>query len=206
LYREGLKAIVLTDSRYRVVGLARTAGEASKLSRKLQPDLALVDLALPDSEGSDLIRTLHREFSRLRIIAVCRDLRSKSVAAAMRAGAKAVLSRDSKDGTLLGCLAAVSAGKPFFDETFSTEEAGRGVSGLRARAIALTAREIEILVGVSKGKSKKEIAKKLSLSLKTVENYYSRLLRKVGLDTAVAALRYAVQIGLVDPDEWSRPK
>jgi DNA-binding NarL/FixJ family response regulator len=211
LFREGLQALVRQDARFTVVGLAGSADCAMSEALRSKPDIVLLDLSLPDCRGIELIRRIRTRLPHSRIIVVSPDARPERISSAVEAGVAGYLRRDSRGERLMQCLDVVRGGGFCVDaHTLLDLVHGGNAAVSRPRSAAdppngkgaLTAREKQILHGVANGMTLKEIASELHLSLKTVGNHRSRVVGKLGLNTAVDIVRYAARIGLIDLEEW----
>jgi DNA-binding NarL/FixJ family response regulator len=181
LFREGLKAILGRDSRFKVVGEAGSAREGLGLARKLKPDVVLVDISLPDRSGIQLtseIRTLLPE-SQIMIV----SMHSK--------------------------IDAVGKGEYFLDSSVSHEVVKKLMKfPLKEAKITdaaygtLTPREQEVMRLLAEGLSTKEVAEKLFISPKTVENHRANIMKKLDLHSSLELFRFAARIGLLDVQLW----
>ncbi len=208
LFREGLIAILTRDDGLAVVAQARTGDEALAEAVRVKPDLALIDLSVPDCSGMDPIRRMRRRLPRIKVIAVGPDARPERISAAVEAGIAGYLQRDSQSARLLQCLGIVTAGGFCVDDKTmhgladgmkERSHVGRGAKG---PAQGLTPRQTEILRATAEGKPPKRIASELGVSVKTVENHRAHVMSKLGLSTTVDLVRFAAHTGLIDLDEW----
>lgn len=211
LFREGLKTILRRDTAFDVAGEAGTAQEGMRAALRLRPDLAVVDISLPDKSGIQLVRELAAALPSLRIIVVSMHSKVDYIVEAFQAGATGYVTKDSASENLLNGLVAVADGEFFLDPSISREVAkrlleapgGRGEHGPvpgdgTAAYDALTPREREVMRLVCEGMYTKEIADALSISIKTVEHHRAGVMKKLGLQNTVELVRYAVRIGLID--------
>jgi DNA-binding NarL/FixJ family response regulator len=209
LFREGLKAIIGRNSKYEVVGEAGDIREALHVSKSLKPDLALVDLSLPDGSGIELIGRLQKESPDMRIIVVSMHSKIDYIVSAFQAGAFGFVAKESAAEKLLQAIETVFHGDYFMDTAVSRQVVKKLV-GIQAKDAkfndaayeALTSREQEVMVLVAEGRSSNEIGKKLFISPKTVENHRSSIMSKLGLHSTIELVRYAAKLGLIDVDLW----
>jgi two-component system response regulator DevR len=183
--RQGLIAFLGRHGRFEVVAEAGTCAEAISRARKFCPDLVLMDVRLPDATGIEACRLLHDEFPALPVVFLTSSPDEVDVLAAVIAGARGYVLKQSRSAELVRTLEAVWRGESQFDPSVT------GAVLERIRRIAsdaendgangLTAREKEILPLIAEGKSNKEIAAAIFLSDKTVKNYVSSILGKLGL-------------------------
>ena len=209
LFREGLKSIIGRDNRFDVVGESGTAHEALRLVKKLKPDLALVDMCLPDQSGIHLTRELNRISPETHVMMVTMHSKMKYIVKAFRAGASGYVVKESATERLLQGIEAVLKGEYFMDSHVShkviekivkiPEEDGK-ISD--AAYETLSPREQEIMVFLSEGLTAKQIADNLFISPKTVENHRTNILKKLDLNSTLELVRYAARIGIIDVDLW----
>ena len=209
LVREGLKSTLKPAVEYEVVGQAGNAREAARIVKNLKPDLALLDLALPDKSGIDLCREIRNTSSSTRIMIVSMHSKVDYIVRAFQAGATGYMTKESATERLLQGIQSVLSGEYFMDSSVShsvvkklmqTEEKEMKITD--ANYESLTPREQEVMVLLAEGSSPKEIAAKLFISPKTVENHRTNILNKLGLHSTLELVRYGARLGLVDVDLW----
>jgi DNA-binding NarL/FixJ family response regulator len=209
LFREGLKSIIGRSSKYEVIGEAGDVREALNLIKSAKPDLALVDLSLPDGSGIELIGRLAQISPNTLGIVVSMHSRIDYIVSAFQAGALGFVAKESAAERLLQAIETVINGDYFMDTAVSRQVVKKLV-GIQAKEAkfsdpayeALTSREQEIMVLVAEGRSSNEIGKKLFISPKTVENHRSSIMSKLGLHSTIELVRYAAKLGLIDVDLW----
>ena len=209
LFREGLKTIIGSDGRYAVIGEAGSGNTGLRMARKLKPDLILLDLSLPDQNGLHLIREIRHILPETRVIIVSMHTKIDYIAEAFQAGASGYVVKESASERLLHALEYVTKGDYFLDSSVSKQVVKKLIeSPLRAEKISdvaygsLTSREQEVLRLLAEGFSSKEIANKLSISPKTVENHRANIMNKLDLHSIHELVRYAARLGLIDVDLW----
>jgi DNA-binding NarL/FixJ family response regulator len=209
LFREGLKAIIAADKRFEVVGEAGTGREGLTMAEQLKPDVALVDISLPDESGMQLTRKLRNLLSRTRILIISMHSKIDYIVEAFQAGATGYVVKESAAERLVQGIEAVSAGEYFLDSSISHEVVEKLMkSPVKEARIAdveygtLTTREQEIMRMLAEGISKREIADHLCISPKTVENHRANIMKKLGIHSAMELVRYAARLGLIDIDLW----
>ncbi len=205
MFRIGLKSILARDETYEVVGEAGTAVEALKLAKKQVPDYMIIDISLPDKNGIELTREVLRLLPDCKVLIVSMHTKIFYVTEALRMGALGYLVKESTSETLLKGLNAVSKGRRFVDPSLSKEIAEdlgeAGESNMVDIAYKrLTKREQEIMRLVAEGFTTKEIAERLFISIKTVDNHRANIMNKLGIHRTVELIRYAARIGLIDLD------
>jgi two-component system, NarL family, nitrate/nitrite response regulator NarL len=181
-----------------LVGEASSGREALELVRELTPDVAVIDLKMPDMDGLEVARAVQRAGLPTRVAILTAFLEGSLVFQAVAAGASAYLSKDSERNAITDAIAAVARG-----ETVLAPEAQAGIAGeVRVRGMeerpALTPREQEILEHVAAGRAAPEIAKLLFLSPATVKGHLQNLYEKLGVSDRAAAVAEGMRRGLLE--------
>ena len=209
LFREGLKSIIGRNTAYSVVGEAKNGREGLRIALKLKPDLVLIDISLPDKSGIQLTREIRDQLPETRVLIISMHSKIDYIAEAFQAGATGYVVKESASNGLLKALEAVIGGDYFLDSSLShaVVESLLNIPIKEARIRddeygSLTPREQEIMRLLAEGLSAKEIAAKLFISPKTVENHRSNIMNKLGLHSAIELIRYAARLGLIDVDLW----
>lgn len=211
LYREGLKSIIAKDARYEVAGEASTARQGLEIAKKQRPELALVDVSLPDQTGIALIGEILKWSPETRIIIVSMHSKIDYIVQAFRSGAMGYIVKESAADMLLKGIQLVLSGNYFMDASVS-QEVIKKLAGIPAKEKittgsdydALTPREQEIVVLLAEGLGARDIAEKLFISPKTVENHRANIMRKLGVHSLMELTRYAAKLGLIDIDLWKK--
>jgi DNA-binding NarL/FixJ family response regulator len=209
LFREGLKTIISRDDRFKVVGEAGTGYEGLEMTKRLKPDLVIVDISLPDQSGIQLTRDLRRFLSETKILIVSMHSKIDYIAEAFQAGATGYVVKESASERLLQGLKSVAKGDYYLDSSVSHAVVENLMkSPLKAAKITdadyatLTPREQEVMRFLAEGLSSKAVAEKLFISSKTVENHRANIMNKLGLHSTIELVRYAAKLGLIDVDLW----
>jgi DNA-binding NarL/FixJ family response regulator len=210
LFREGLKTIIGRNGRYEVVAESGSGRAALQMARKIKPVLMVIDLSLPDMSGIQLTREIRAEIPATSIIIVTMHSKVDYIAEAFQAGARGYVIKESAAEGLLKGIETVLKGNYFLDSAVSAQvvETLMHLPGKEARITdtqygALTAREQEILRLLAEGLPPKEIAEKLFISPKTVENHRANIMNKLELHSTIELVRYAAKLGLIDMDLWT---
>ena len=209
LFRRGLKAVLEPNNQFEVVGEAQNGAEALEMVRKLDPDLVVVDISLPDQSGIELTREIRKLLPETRIMIVSMHSKIDYVAEAFQAGATGYVVKESASESLLQGLEQVSKGDYYLDSSLS-QEVVKKLIGPRKKENqishseygGLTPREQEVMRLLAEGLSKKTVAERLFISPKTVENHRVSIMNKLDLHSTVELVRYAAKLGLIDMDLW----
>jgi len=209
LFREGLKAIIERDNRFEVVGEAGNGREGLRLVKELKPDLALVDMSLPDQSGIQLTRELKNASLKTCIMMITMHSKVDYIVKAFQAGATGYVVKESASERLLQGMDTVLKGEYFMDSSVSHKVVKKlmqfpekGAKITDASYDTLTSREQEIMVLLAEGLPSKKIAEKLFISPKTVENHRTNIFRKLNLHSTIELIRYAARLGIIDVDLW----
>ncbi len=209
LFRKGLKAVLEPNNQFEVVGEAQNGAEALEMVRKLDPDLVVVDISLPDQSGIELTREIRSLLPEMRIMIVSMHSKIDYIAEAFQAGATGYVVKESASESLLQGLEHVSKGDYYLDSSLS-QEVVKKLIGPREKENqishsaygGLTPREQEVMRLLAEGLSNKMVAEKLFIRPKTVENHRTSIMNKLDLHGTVELVRYAAKLGLIDMDLW----
>lgn len=211
LFRGGLKLLLAQNPVYKVVGEASTIEEASNLVGVSTPEIILMDIALPDRNGIEGTRRILRQAPASKVIMISMYAKIDYVLQSLQAGAVGYIVKDSTPDILLSALASVAQGYYYFDPTILNEIVQLLLDmHMKAPAISdarygeLTPREQEVMRLVVKGLTSKVIGAKLFISPKTVENHRTKIMEKLGLSTVIDLVKYAVKLGIVDVEAWTK--
>src|SRR5438552_5454065 len=197
LFRKGLEQLIHSDSAFAVCGEASNASEAMDVIRKLNPDLAIVDLSLPGANGIELIKNIRAEFPKLPILVLSMHDESLYALRALRAGAEGYVMKHEAMANVIQAIHEVFNGRPYLSPAMAaqviTKFAHRGSQSEADAVERLSDRELEILELIGKGKEVRQIAKLLHLSPKTVETHRAHIKEKLNLQNARQVARFAVQ-------------
>ena len=209
LFREGLKSIIAGDRHFAVEGEAGDSRSGLAMAKKIKPDVALVDISLPDESGMHLTRRIREALPDTRVMIISMHSKIDYIVEAFQSGATGYVVKESAAGRLVQGLHAVIQGEYFLDSSISHEVVERLMkSPVREARVSdtdygrLTPREQEIMRMLAEGLPKSEIADRLCISIKTVENHRSNIMKKLDLHSAMDLVRYAAKLGLIDIDLW----
>ncbi len=203
-YREGVHAFLSNSPEIDVVGEAGNGEEAIARAAELHPDVILMDLKMPGMNGIEATRRIHETNPETGVLVLTMFDDDDSVFAAMRAGARGYLLKDADKDEVVRAIVAVERGEAIFSpaiarrmiQYFSASPASSNRKGQPDKFAELTERELEILNLIAQGHSNLVIANRLSLSIKTVQNYVSSILTKLQVADRSQAIVRAREAGL----------
>ncbi|MCH8267684.1 MAG: response regulator transcription factor [Acidobacteria bacterium] len=202
IVRQGLRRILEEHSRMEVVGEASDGREAVQMALDKEPDVIIMDVAMPHLGGMEAIRQISKRLPAAKVLVLSMYSDESYVVQMLEAGAKGYLLKDSADTDLVEAVLAVSNGKSFFSPLISKillDEYVRQVQekGISDRYELLTEREREILQLIAEGKTSREIAELLNLSTSTVDTHRGHIMEKLDLHNPYEVVLYAVRKGLI---------
>jgi len=198
LVRKGFQMILAAEPDMEVVGEAGNGHEALELAAKLRPDVVVMDVAMPGLNGIEATRRLAESVPRTKVLALSMHKDAVYVREILRAGAKGYLLKDAFDQDLVNAVRAVAAGQGYLSPAVSEAVLSDYRKHVTDPLDLLTSREREILQLLAEGKTNKEIAGLLGLSVYTVDAHRGRIMEKLNLHSIGELVRYAVRKGLVD--------
>ena len=201
IVRTGIRHVLESEPGFTVVGEAATGVEALELAASLRPDVAVLDISMPGDSGLRIVAELREQSPETRVLILSMHDNTEYVLESLRAGAHGYLLKDGAATELRDAIRAVRRGESFFSPPIAgrlsavvrghPEEAAAGALG------QLTVRERQVLVGVARGHTNREIAVQLGISHRTVETHRESLMRKLGVRTVAGLTRLALEAGLV---------
>jgi two-component system, NarL family, response regulator NreC len=198
LVRQGFSMMLAAQSDMQVVGQAANGREAVELATKLLPDVAILDVTMPELNGIEATRRLAESTPRTRVLALSMHKDAVYVREILRAGARGYLLKDSSDTDLLAAVRAVAKGEGYISPGVSEAVLSDYRRHVTDPLDLLTGREREVLQMIAEGKTNKEIATTLNLSVYTVEAHRGRLMEKLNLHSTGELVRFALRKGLID--------
>jgi two-component system, NarL family, response regulator NreC len=200
--RTGLRHVLEEHPEFRIVGEAADGREAVQMVVDAKPDVAILDVAMPNLNGIEAARQISESAPQVAIIVLSMHSDEAYVFRALKAGARAYLLKQSAEADLIAAVKAVSQGKSFFSPAVSQMLLEDYMRQIRDRDVEdsyelLTPREREILQMVAEGKSNKDIAHRLNLSLYTVETHRGNMMEKLSLHSVPELILYAVRKGVI---------
>jgi two-component system, NarL family, nitrate/nitrite response regulator NarL len=202
IFRMGLRKLLESDGGVTVIGEASCGRQALEMAQSLQPDVMLLDVAMPDISGLDVLRTLNEDGLKLKIVLLTASLDAADAMLALRLGAVGVMLKTTASELLFKCLRSVMAGQYWIGrdslnlliEAFL--QAQRAQTDPDRRPYGLTKRELEVVELIATGASNKDIAAQLQLSEETVKHHLSKIFDKTGQSSRVELALFASQLGL----------
>ncbi|MCX2182922.1 response regulator transcription factor [Streptomyces sp. SKN60] len=199
--RRGLRTFLEVQEDIEVVGEASDGAEGVARAEELRPDVVLMDVKMPGTDGIEALRKLRELANPARVLVVTSFTEQRTVVPALRAGASGYVYKDIDPDALAGAIRSVHAGHVLLqhevaDALLSQDEQGGGPGGGSGRGSTLTEREREVLGLIADGRSNREIARALVLSEKTVKTHVSNILMKLDLADRTQAALWAVRHGL----------
>jgi len=196
--RQGFKMILAAQPDMEIVGEAGNGREAVELAGTLQPDVIVMDVAMPELNGIEATRRLADAAPRTRVLALSMHKDSVYVREILRAGARGYLLKDSIASDLLAAVRAVARGEGYLSPGVSDAVLDDYRRHVTDPIDLLTSREREVLQMIAEGKTNKDIANILNLSVYTVDAHRGHIMEKLNLHSGNELVRFAVRYGLVD--------
>ena len=200
--RKGLRLLLESQNDFEVVADACDGRETVSLAEQFQPDVVVLDVAMPVLNGIEAARQIAAKFPAMAIVFLSMHSDEGYVLKALKSGARAYLLKDSAEQDLVAAIKAVREGKAFFSPVISKMLVEDYMRQMRERDVEdsyelLTTREREILQLLAEGKSNKDVANLLNLSLYTVETHRSNIFQKLNLHSSAELILYAVRKGVI---------
>lgn len=200
MFRAGIKALLEAEGRLTVVGEASTGDEAVDKVRELKPDVVVMDLSMPDSNGLEATRRIAALELDTKVLVLTVHAEEEYLVPVVEAGASGYLTKTSADTDLIEAIRVVARGEVFLPPKATTLLLQRYKAAESEDTTSLhdlSTREQEVLALTAEGYSSREIGKKLFISPKTVDTYRSRIMDKLGLNHRSELVRFALRVGLL---------
>jgi DNA-binding NarL/FixJ family response regulator len=204
MFRDGLRLLISEQKNMEIVGEAGNGREAVQISRKVSPDVVIVDVAMPELNGIEATRQLIELPCKPKVIGLSAYADRRYVSQMLKAGASGYVLKDNTFEDLIQAINTVVKGHPYLSSPVTgalitefkqtTKESNGTVFSI------LSARELEVLQKIAEGFSTKEMAYALGISAKTIETHRRQLMEKLNLHTVADLTKYAVKEGLTDLD------
>jgi DNA-binding NarL/FixJ family response regulator len=193
LVRRGFRRMLDDDQTLKVVGEASNGAEAVQLALSLQPQVIIMDCQLPEMNGLEATRKILQSRPDTAILMLSMHSEDTLVRQALEAGARGYVLKNANDLDLAKAIKAVAAGQSVIDPQVRRSEALKG-----EREAGLTSRELEVLQHIVAGKSNKEIASELDLSVNTISVHRANIMDRLGIHKTAELVVYAIRNGLVN--------
>ena len=194
---QGFRLILSRQADVEVVGEAFSGRDAVAATMRLQPDVVVMDIAMPDVNGVEATRQILREVPRTKIVILTMHKDSVYVREALRAGAKGYLLKDSIDGELVAAVRAAARGDAYLSPSVSATVLEHFDEKITDPMELITNRERQVLQLLAEGKTSKDVASELKISAYTVDAHRSRIMKKLELRTGRDLVRFAMKRGLI---------
>jgi len=200
IMREGLRALLAKQKEIEVIAEADSGRGVIELCSQLHPDVVVIDISMPDLNGIDAARQITRQAPDIKVIALSMHSDKKYVKEMLAAGASGYLLKDAAFEELGMAIATVLKNKtylsPQITDTVVKDYVNENVPQNSIASTALSAREREVLQLIAEGKSTRDIAAKLYVSVKTIETHRKQIMAKLGLNSIAEITKYAIREGL----------
>jgi DNA-binding NarL/FixJ family response regulator len=198
ILRDGLRG-VLKDAGFEVVGEASDGREAIKLTQELQPEIAILDIAMPVLNGIDAAREILKTSPKTKIILLTMHPEDRYVLAALRSGIKGYVLKSKAASSLVQAIHAIRQGEIYLSPGVSNVVVDAFLAKDDPQVEPLSSREREVLQLIAEGKNVKEIGSILGISTKTAESHRGRIMQRLNIHDLAGLVRYAIREGLVKP-------
>lgn len=199
LVRRGLAELLREMDDFRVVGEAASGDELLRIVREERVDVVVMDMNMPGPSGLDLVKSIRAEFPKLPLLVLSAHPEDQYAVRVVRAGAMGYLTKESAEADLVEAVRRVASGKRYLTQNLAASLLDAlDVDPDEDPHAALSDREYQVLRLIASGMTVGGIAEHLSLSVKTVSTYRSRLLQKMGMSNNAEITRYALENGLVE--------
>ena len=200
IVRDGLRSLIERENDLELVGMAANGRQALQMTRKLKPDVVIMDVSMPDLNGIDATSQIVDEVPGVKVIALSMHSEKQLIDGMLQAGAAGYLLKESAFEELIKAIRIVCAGKKYLSPDVTDIVLRDYLSPSKDNADSqmqdLTLREREVLQLIAEGGTTKEVASRLNISIKTVESHRGRIMEKLGLHTVAELTKYAVRHGI----------
>lgn len=202
--RRGVRSLLESEEGFEITGEATTGREAVAMARRMQPDVVVMDLSLPELNGLDATRQILKDSPRSEILVLTMHHSEELARDVLQAGARGYVLKSDADQSLIAAVKSLREHKPFLSSKvteFVLDDYLRRTDALEEALSheTVTAREREIIQLLAEGKSNKEAASTLGISVKTIEAHRANIMRKLRLRSVSELVRYAIRNKIVQP-------
>lgn len=198
IVRQGLKLILGAHADLKVIGEASNGKEAVELAQQLKPDIVLMDVAMPEVNGIEATKLIVKANPRARVLVLSMHKEAVYVREILKAGARGYILKDAIDTELLSAVRSVAKGDGYVSPAVSGALLNDYSQKSNDPADTLSAREREVLKMIAEGKTNKEVATQLNLSVYTVDSHRGKIMEKLNLHSTGELVRFALKHGLSD--------
>jgi DNA-binding NarL/FixJ family response regulator len=204
IVREGLRRILEAERDLEVICEASTGREAVEMVRKMHPDIVVMDIAMPLLNGLEATRQIRAADPNAKVLILSAHNDDAYVERAMEVGASGYLIKQTSAHFLGEAIRELRKGNTYFSPSISERMNHRTKSSVnrkgvtKTKNIRMTSRETEVLQLVAEGKSNKQVAEELGISVKTVEKHRDHLMQKLGIHDTAGLTRYAIEAGVIE--------
>jgi two-component system response regulator NreC len=201
--REGMRALIEHEPGWHVCGSAANGQEAVHTAKKVKPHVAVLDLAMPDLDGLEALRQIKRALPNTEVVIFSAHHSEEVIEQLFEAGAKSYIQKSDAGRYLVAAIRSLAEHKPFFTREISEVLFAKFIftdstKRQNGQQQTLTTREREVVRLLARGSSNKEVAHSLGISIRTAETHRATLMRKLGLDSLAALVRYAIRNNIID--------
>lgn len=204
IVREGIRKLLEAESDIEVIGEADTGRKTVALTRELNPDVVIMDIAMPQMNGMEATRQIIKTDPNVKVLILSAHSDDAYVESVMGLGAAGYLIKQASANLLAEAVREVFKGSTFYSPSIARRLQKREQNlisrkgFLKGGAFNLTSREMEVLQLVAEGEANKQIASQLGISIKTVEKHREHLMRKLDIHETAGLTRYAIEIGVIE--------
>jgi DNA-binding NarL/FixJ family response regulator len=205
LMRRGVKALLQSHAGWEIVGEAHTGREAVSKAEELKPDVVILDISMPDLNGVDAAKRIRKASPETEVLILSVHYSDQLIRDILEAGVRGYIVKSDSDRDLVIAVETLANHKPFFtpratEVMLTNFNEGKTKADLpETMRDRLTSREREIVQLLAEGKSSKEVASSLNISVKTAETHRANIMRKLQLHTVSELVRYAVRNQIIEP-------
>lgn len=197
--RRGIRTLLESEPGWEVVAEASNGGDAVTYAEQLRPDVVILDVSMPVLNGLDAARLIVKSAPDTRVLVISGYHTEERFGDALQAGVRGYLMRSNVEADLIEAVRALIQGRTWFPNEVSEQLLER-LRGEKGQSVpVLTTREVEIVQLLAEGKSNKEVAHALGISVRTVENHRAQVMQRLGLKTFSSLVRYAIRNGIIEP-------
>jgi len=201
--RTGVRALIEQEPEWQVCGTATNGQEAVDAARKLKPDVVILDMTMPELDGLEALREIKRALPNTEVVIFSAHHSEEVIGQLFEAGAKSYIQKSDAGRYLVAAIKSIADHRPFFTSEISQVLFAKFLSGSAGKKQngqehTVTSRERDVVRLLAGGNSNKEVANCLGISIRTAETHRATLMRKLGLESLAALVRYAIRNNIID--------